>query len=84
MAAGKAVVASNIGGVDELVQHNSTGLLVEPSDSKALACALRRLIDDPATADRLAGAARDLVDHEFSATTMARRVADVYDDVLAH
>jgi glycosyltransferase involved in cell wall biosynthesis len=82
MASGTAVVASNIGGVDELVHHNVTGLLVEPRDAPALAGAIRRLVDDPALAARLADAARENVAQEFSASTMARRVAAVYDRVL--
>jgi glycosyltransferase involved in cell wall biosynthesis len=83
MASGTAVVASNIGGVDEIVRDNVTGLLVEPGDALALAAAIRRLVDDPAEAARLAEAARTHVAREFSAATMARRVAAVYDDVLA-
>jgi glycosyltransferase involved in cell wall biosynthesis len=82
MASGTAVVASNIGGVDELVHNNITGLLVESRDAPALARAIRRLVDDPALAARLADAARENVAQEFSASTMARRVAAVYDRVL--
>ncbi|MEY2432683.1 MAG: hypothetical protein QOC92_2408, partial [Acidimicrobiaceae bacterium] len=82
MAAGTPVVASNIGGVDEVVQNNLTGLLVHPGDAPALAAAIRRLVEDPGQAARLADAARARVADEFSATTMARRVAAVYDKVL--
>jgi glycosyltransferase involved in cell wall biosynthesis len=84
MASGTAVVASNIGGVDELITDDVTGVLVEPGDAPALAAGIRRLVDDPADAARLAEAARARVADEFSSTTMARQVAAVYDKVLAH
>jgi glycosyltransferase involved in cell wall biosynthesis len=48
MAAGVPVVASRVGGMQETIEHERTGLLVEREDPAALASALRRLIDDPA------------------------------------
>jgi glycosyltransferase involved in cell wall biosynthesis len=45
-AAGKAVVASNVGGLPEIVIHGETGLLVAPGDTGALRAALGRLIAD--------------------------------------
>ena len=46
MATGRAVVASRIGQLDELVRDGDTGLLVPPGDVRALARAVRRLADD--------------------------------------
>jgi glycosyltransferase involved in cell wall biosynthesis len=46
-AAGRAVVASDIGGLREIVIHGETGLLVPPGDKSALRAALNRLIADP-------------------------------------
>lgn len=53
MAAECATVASDIGGVPELIQHGKTGLLVPPGDPVALADALRRLLLDPALRQEL-------------------------------
>ena len=47
MAAGAPVVATNVSGIPELVEHEVNGLLVEPEDPEALADALMRLHDDP-------------------------------------
>ena len=47
MALGKPVVASDVGGIAELVVHGETGLLVEPDNASALAGALLALIEDP-------------------------------------
>ncbi|MCK5721665.1 MAG: glycosyltransferase, exosortase A system-associated [Gammaproteobacteria bacterium] len=46
MAMGKALVASDIGGHRELIRHNETGILFPPGDSKALADALKLLLND--------------------------------------
>jgi glycosyltransferase involved in cell wall biosynthesis len=47
---GRVVVASTIGALTELVEHETTGLLVEPGDPRALAEATRRALEDPAAA----------------------------------
>lgn len=46
MAAGLPVVATDVGGVRELVEHGVTGLLVPPSDPAAMAAALDRITGD--------------------------------------
>ena len=53
MASGKAVIASKVGGVPELVEDGITGLLVPGGDAQALTCALGRLVGDRALRDRL-------------------------------
>lgn len=56
--AGRPVVASNIGGIPELIDHERNGLLFEPGDVEGLAHALQRLAGEPGLLDRLkAGAA---------------------------
>ena len=65
MSGGVPVVASDLSGIPELVEHESTGLLVAPRDPTALAGALRRLHDDPALRERLALAGRTKVEREF-------------------
>ena len=58
MAAGKAVIASDVGGVAEAMRHRVEGLLVEPEDVPALAGAMRRLARDARLRTRLGRAAR--------------------------
>jgi glycosyltransferase involved in cell wall biosynthesis len=53
MSKGKAVIASDVGGNTDMIQHNKTGLLVPPGDVAALASAMQWLIDDPALRERL-------------------------------
>lgn len=66
MAAGRAVVASRVAGIPDVVTDGVDGLLVEPKDVDGLASALRRLAGDPALRQRLGAAARDTVTHRLS------------------
>ena len=83
MAAERPVVATAIGGTDEAVVHQRTGLLVPPRDPEALASAIRSLRADPALARRLAQAGRERVEREFSSVVTARRVMEIYEQVTA-
>jgi glycosyltransferase involved in cell wall biosynthesis len=58
MAAGRPVVASDVGGLAEVVEDEVTGLLVPPRDEAALAAALLRLAEDPALVEHLGQQAR--------------------------
>lgn len=59
MAAGVPVIASDLGGLGEQVQHGMTGLLVRPDDPVALTATLRRSLDDPVRLEALGRRARD-------------------------
>ena len=74
LAAGLPVVASALGGNLEIIQDGTTGLLVPPQDSPALAAALIRLLSDEDLADRIAQAGHDYVTRSFS---FERLVADI-------
>jgi len=83
LARARAVVASAIGALPELVTSEENGLLVPPGDAPALAAALRRLANEPALAEELGkrGRARVLARHS-TAEHHARLVA-VYREVGA-
>jgi glycosyltransferase involved in cell wall biosynthesis len=83
MAAGKPVIASAIGGMDEIIMSGETGLLVPPADPASLAGAIRMLLSDSVFAQRLATAGKAYVHRKFSAETMVRRVAQIYDELLS-
>jgi glycosyltransferase involved in cell wall biosynthesis len=82
MAAGKAVVATAIGGTDETIIHGETGLLVPPADPAALASAIRTALADPILSRRLGAAGRARVHQQFSAESMVRRITEIYDEIL--
>ena len=79
MAAERPTIATAIGGVDEVVRHGESGLLVPPAQPGAMASALRRLLADAELRTRLAAAGRSLVTTQFSAPGMVRRVTELYE-----
>ncbi|NLF32797.1 MAG: glycosyltransferase family 4 protein [Planctomycetes bacterium] len=78
MAAGLPVVASNVGGLPEVVQDGRTGVLVPPDDPDALAEALASLLADGDRLGRFAAAARQYAWANFGWDRVADRIRHVY------
>ncbi len=78
MAAARPVIATDVGGVPEVVQAGETGLLVPPNDVAALTEALGRLVTDPGLAARLGRAGQARVHAEFTIDRMVDRVEALY------
>jgi glycosyltransferase involved in cell wall biosynthesis len=81
MIAGSPVVASDVGGLREVVQHGSTGLLVPPGDADALAAALDSLLDNPDLRKRMGEAGRERA-RAFGVRNAVPRIVEVYEDAL--
>lgn len=81
MASGKAVVASDIGGMPDLVDHGETGLLVPPGDAQALAQAMQTLLQDRALLARLEASSLARVGR-LKAGAVVTRIEQVYRDAL--
>ncbi len=75
---GVSVVASAVGGVPSLIQHEVTGLLVPPNQYTATATAITRLADDRMLRDKLAALAKATAGR-WSHQEMARSVQQIYD-----
>lgn len=56
--AGKAIIATAVGGVSEMIRHEETGILCPPGDTRALAESIERLLDNPGFAQRIGVRAR--------------------------
>ena len=80
MAAGKPIVASNVGGIPELVNHGENGLLVPPGDEIALADSIKRLISDPEKA-KLMGLKGRKRCRQFSLESMVEKIDDLYEEL---
>ncbi len=81
MAAGRAVVASDGGGIPEAIEDGVSGLLFPPGDAEALARALLTLFDDPGLVRRLGQAARRRVVERFGIARHCAAFQDLYDAV---
>jgi glycosyltransferase involved in cell wall biosynthesis len=80
MALSRPVVASDVGGIPEMVEDGVTGLLVEHDDPVALAEAIVRLLTDHAFADTIARAGHDLVHDRFCIELMVKSIEEIYDE----
>ena len=83
MASARAVVATDVGGLPEIIQNEVTGLLVPPRDPQALAAAIERLIDQPEERRRLGEAARLRVEKDFTWNQTARQTERAYEQAIA-
>ena len=83
MAAAKAVVATRVGGVADVVEHERTGLLVPPENRKALADAILRLAGTPDERLRMGAAGREAVAARFSPERLVDDIDTLYRDALA-
>jgi glycosyltransferase involved in cell wall biosynthesis len=82
MAAGRAVVATDVGGVREAVADGESGIVVRPSDPAALTRAIVRVLDDEDLCRRMGRAGRSRVLERFTKETMQRRYEELYRSVL--
>jgi glycosyltransferase involved in cell wall biosynthesis len=78
MALGRAVVAADVPGPGDVVAHRTTGLLVRPDDSDALAGALRSVLSDPFRCEAWGEAGRDRVAASFDWGRASRLLEDAY------
>ena len=78
MAHGRPVVATNVGGLRDLVVDGETGLLVSPRDPQALRAALKRLLADSELRHRLGMAGRDRARERFSWDTVTEATVAAY------
>lgn len=83
MAASRAVIAADGGGVREVITDGKVGLLVPPGDSKRMAEAIIRLAKDEKERNRLARNGEKKAKGEFSQGRMVDAVMDLYDEVIS-
>lgn len=74
----RAIVASAVSSIPEIVADGETGLLVPPDDPAALAEALSALLENRELRDRMGAAGRRRALEHFSVERMARRTAEIY------
>ncbi|WP_417514175.1 glycosyltransferase family 4 protein [Minwuia sp.] len=82
MAAGCACIATPVGAVPEIVDHEVEALVMQPGHVEELAGAIRRLAEDPDLRLRLVTAAQDRLRRQFTAESVLTRLESGYESLL--
>ena len=82
MSYGKPIVASNLGGIAEIISDGYDGMLFEPGNAQELRKKLTRLIEDDALAEGLGRAARRKIEEQFDAEKHYRKLLAVFESVI--
>jgi glycosyltransferase involved in cell wall biosynthesis len=82
LASGTAVVASDVGGIKDIVRDRETGLLIPEKDPEAIAETTLALLDDRKLRDELAENGRKLAKREYSWETIAERFLETYSKII--
>jgi glycosyltransferase involved in cell wall biosynthesis len=83
MSTGLPVLATTVGGTNDVVQHQENGYLIPPDDVESLKAGLETLIDDDALRFRIGANARQRILRDFSLDSVAERLAALYQELLA-
>ena len=78
MAAGLPVIATNVGGIPEIVRDGQNGILVPPQDQNSLVNAICRVLDDSELANNLARRARMSVEQSYSIQAITEAYTKIY------
>ena len=84
MSTGLPVVATRVGGADELVEHEHTGMLVPAADPMAMTAAIRRLLENAALRHTMGAAGRRRTEAEFSLAGMIAAYEDILPGARGH
>jgi len=75
-------VASNVGGIPEIVTHENTGLLVKPNDPQSLADAINRLLGNREYAKKLTDAAYEFLKNNLTWDVLLPKYIKFYEDLV--
>ena len=78
LALGLPVVSTRVGGTQDIIEHEITGLFAPPHQPQQLAGTIRRMLDDPQLAQRLAQAGQGKVCREYRAEDADQKILDLY------
>ena len=82
MAMGKPIITSNIGQIEEIIEHGKTGLLIEPGNYNELARTILTLMEDEHLKKKLGKKARIEVEKNYTWERNARQIMAIYKEIL--
>ena len=80
--AGTPIVASNAGGIPEMIKHEQTGLLFESGNEEQLADQITRMMNDSELRSSISQQATDWATNQWSSVTLMERTLSVYEQAL--
>jgi glycosyltransferase involved in cell wall biosynthesis len=83
MAAGRAVIATNVGEIEDAISDGDDGILVAPRDATSLAEAIRRIVRNPTLAAEMGRAGLARVETMFSADKVIQDLSQIYKSVVS-
>lgn len=83
MAHAKPIVASQIGGIPELVRHGRSGLLFEPGNTQQLSSQIKALLSDPDLRKKFGSEARKIAETEYSLERHGAAILSLYESLTA-
>ncbi len=83
MAAGKAIVATGVGGIPDAVTDRGNGLIVPARDAGAIAAGIGELLSNEDLAGRLSASAAEEAEASYGVTAISERIGDVYERLYA-
>ncbi|HUO81928.1 MAG TPA: glycosyltransferase family 4 protein [Gammaproteobacteria bacterium] len=84
MSAGLPVIATDVGGAREAIEHGINGLLVQPHDPDGIGAAIARLANDPDLRQRMSTSNIAKIERQFTWPAVARQYCAVYKGAVAH
>ncbi len=82
MSSGTAVIASNVGGIPEMIEDEVDGLLVQPGNPQILAKKILFLLDNESEMKRVSKNAREKILREFTSENMSKKTEKIYEQIL--
>ncbi|HIE27734.1 TPA: glycosyltransferase family 1 protein [Candidatus Poribacteria bacterium] len=82
MAMAKPVIGTNVGGIPELIENGRTGIIVPPRNSKALAQAMRKILDEPDESQRMGQVGREKISNYFMIEPICRQVESIFEELI--
>jgi len=79
MACGKPVIATNVGGIPEVLKDGENGILVSPKDPEALYRAMNELLDNRKKREKMGRKGKRVCDESFRAKIMVENIEGLYD-----
>jgi glycosyltransferase involved in cell wall biosynthesis len=82
MACGVPVIASNVGGVSEIIENGYNGMLVEPNSSEAITNSITKLLEDPSLQHTMGQRAIETIKTKFSWSVNLKKYIEAYSKAI--